>query len=99
MRLLEDLRSRLAAGREAYRASFDRTLGRGVWTKIVKRKLAFPPEYLPDLIRAFDHSTELTLEAWHQYVGEVARECPRSVPRHLRLRWVVKRLSRGGRAC
>lgn len=91
MSLLDSVRDRLAAGRIAYQMSHDRVLGKSVWARIQEAEL--PPEYHVDLAIVQDHQVEVMDDAWHRYVGEVARECPRYLPRHLRLRWVVRHLA------
>lgn len=94
MRLAESIRGRIVSYRIAYQASYERTLGKSVWTKIEERRLCFPPEYCDELNAILDRSIESDPNAWHQLVGEIARECPCELPKHLRLRWVVRELSR-----
>lgn len=95
MSLAETIRNRIDLYRIAYRASYERTLGKEVWAKIEERRLCFPSEYNHALNALLERSLEVEPSAWYQYVGEVAKDCPRSLPKHLRLRWVVQRLAGG----
>lgn len=94
MSITESVRGRFDSYRIAYWASYERTLGKSVWDKIEERRLCFPPEDQEGLNMLLDLSLESDPNEWHQKVGEVAKDCPREMPKDLRLRWVLRELSR-----
>jgi len=93
MSITESVRGRIDSYRTAYRASYERTLGKSVWDKIEERRLCFPSEDQEALNLLFDISLESDPVDWYQTVGEVAKDCPREMPKDLRLRWVLRELS------
>lgn len=93
MSLADSVRGYVRLWQAAYCDKRDRVLGRDVWDKIIERRLCYPSEYRAAINILSGRSLEMSPESWHRHVGQVARGCPRSMPRHLRHRWVVRQLA------
>lgn len=99
------IRDRLASKRAEYRmhydASHDRTLGKGLWAKLLARMedadaLTSDQAIEYGQLHALRHA--MGDDAWYIHVGRIANECP-DLPRNERLDWVAAELYRRGAEC
>ena len=95
---LDDVRARY---RLQYEVSHDRTLGKALWEKMLRRMedadaLTSDQAIEYGQLHALRHA--MGDDAWYIHIGRIAKECP-DLPRNERLDWVADELYRRGADC
>ncbi len=85
-----------------YHASYERTLGKGLWPKLVdlmQDSERLTTDQMVELSQLHICRSTMGDDAWFTHIGQVARECPDDLPRHERLEWLAAELYRRGADC
>ena len=101
MSILDKLANKRAEFRLHYDAQHDRTLGKALWEKMLRRMedadaLTSDQAIEYGQLHALRHA--MGDEAWYIHIGQVANECP-DLPRNERLDWLAAELYRRGADC
>lgn len=101
MSIRDKISAKRAEFRLHYDAQHDRTLGKGLWAKLLARMedadaLTSDQAIEYGQLHALRHA--MGDDAWYIHIGQVANECP-DLPRNERLDWVAAELYRRGADC
>lgn len=101
MSIRDKLANKRAEFRLQYEVSHDRTLGKALWEKMLRRMedadaLTSDQAIEYAQLHALRHA--MGDDAWYIHIGRIANECP-DLPRNERLDWLAAELYRRGADC